>query len=131
MPANNNEIEKRLWNAGYPFLLFGFLGLGSAALVTVFLRQVVHLPIIASWFGAINLSALVTYRADKAFAQADKMRVPEKVLWLLEAVGGTIGAVIAMWIIQPRHKTRSGDFLLWFFVIFILQLVLVVLYFVL
>ena len=114
-----------------PYLLFGWLGLGGAGLVTVLLSQFIH-PI-AAWIMAINLSAMVMYRSDKALAQSnqlDKLRVPEMILWLLETVGGTIGAVIAMWFIRPRHKTQSPDFLLPFFGIALLQLILVVLYFV-
>ena len=111
-----------------PYVLFGLLSIGGAGLVTVLLSQVIH-PIVA-WLVAINLSAVVMYRADKALAQSNHLRVPELILWLLEAVGGTIGAVIAMWFIRPHHKTQSGDFLLPFFGIALLQLVLVVLYFV-
>lgn len=86
---------------------------------------------IAAWIVAINLSALVTYRADKALAPTNTTRVPELSLWMLEAVGGTLGAAIAMWFIRPRHKTQSADFLLGFFVILVTQLVLIAAYFVL
>ena len=41
---------------------------------------------------------------------------------LLEAIGGTIGAWFAMWILRPRHKTQSGGFLFWFFAILVLQI---------
>ena len=102
-----------------PYLLFGLLGLGGAALVTVLLSQIIH-PITA-WLAAINLSALVMYRADKSLAQSDKLRVPEMTLLMLEAVGGTFGAGFAMWCIRPRHKTQSGGFLLWFFGILVFK----------
>jgi uncharacterized membrane protein YsdA (DUF1294 family) len=111
-----------------PYLVFGLLGFGSAGLATVLFAQ--FIPPVAAWIIAINLSALVMYRADKALAPTNTTRVPELILWLLEAIGGTIGAIIAMWFIRPRHKTQSGDFLFGFFVILVLQLALIVAYFV-
>lgn len=109
----------------FPYLLFGVLGLGSAGLVTILLAQF-SMPLLFAWLIGINISALVMYRADKALAQSNQLRVPEIILWLLEAVGGTIGAAIAMWFIRPRHKTQSGGFLLWFFMILVLQIVAVI-----
>jgi uncharacterized membrane protein YsdA (DUF1294 family) len=83
------------------------------------------------WLGAINLLTCIIYRVDKSAAQAGKFRVPEKVLLLLEAVGGTIGAWFAMWILRPRHKTQSGGFLFWFFAILVLQITGIVIFFIL
>jgi uncharacterized membrane protein YsdA (DUF1294 family) len=102
-----------------PYLLFSLLGLGGAVLVTVLLSLFTS-PMIA-WLVAINLSAVIIYRVDKSAAQAERLRVPEVILLLLEAVGGTIGAWFAMWMMRPRHKTQSGGFLVWFFAILALQ----------
>ncbi len=112
-----------------PFLLFGLLGLGGAALVTVLLSQIILIHPIAAWLVGINLSAIVIYRVDKTAAQAGSLRVPEPILLLLEAVGGTIGAWFAMWMMRPRHKTQSGGFLVWFFGILVLQVLLAFLFF--
>jgi len=87
------------------------------------------LYILLGWLGAINLFTCVIYRVDKSAAQAGKSRVPEAVLLLLEAVGGTVGAWFAMWIMRPRHKTQSGGFLLRFFAIFTLQIIAIVVFF--
>ena len=106
-----------------PYLLFGLLGLGGAVLVAVLLALVIS-PIIA-WLVAINLSAVLIYRVDKSAAQAGRLRVPETILLLLEAVGGTIGAWFAMWMMRPRHKTQSGGFLAWFFSILVMQVLIV------
>ena len=89
------------------------------------------LYIILGWLGAINLIACIVYRVDKAAAQAGRWRIPEATLLFLEAIGGTIGAWFAMWVLRPRHKTQSGGFLFWFLVIFMLQTAVVVLYLVL
>jgi uncharacterized membrane protein YsdA (DUF1294 family) len=106
----------------FPYLLFGSLGFGIAAIATALLVRFTH-PL-AAWGLAINLSALVVFRLDKTLAIANSLRVPEKVLLMLEAVGGTPGAAFAMWVIRPRHKTQSGGFLLQFFVILTIQLML-------
>jgi uncharacterized membrane protein YsdA (DUF1294 family) len=102
-----------------PYVLFSLLGFGGAVLVTVLLSPLSS-PI-ATWLVAINLSAVIIYRVDKSAAQAGRLRVPEAILLLLEAVGGTIGAWFAMWMIRPRHKTQSGGFLIWFFAVLAIQ----------
>ena len=89
------------------------------------------LYILLGWLGAINLLTCIIYRVDKSAAQAGRFRVPEAVLLLLEAVGGTIGAWFAMWILRPRHKTQSGGFLFWFFAILVLQVLGIVTFFLL
>ncbi|MEA1959667.1 MAG: DUF1294 domain-containing protein [Chloroflexota bacterium] len=80
------------------------------------------LYILLGWLVAINLLTCIVYRVDKSAAQAGKPRVPEATLLLLEAVGGTVGAWFAMWIMRPRHKTQSGGFLFWFFAILMIQI---------
>ncbi len=107
-----------------PYFLFGLISLFGAVLVTALLSQIIQ-PV-AAWLVAINLSALIIYRADKLLAQANRLRVPEILLLGLEAVGGTIGAGFAMWGIYPRHKTQSTGFLLWFIGILVLQILLLV-----
>ena len=102
-----------------PYSLFGLLGLGGVVLAAILLSP--FTGGIVAWFIAINASALAIYRFDKSLAQSGKLRVPELILLLMEALGGTVGVVIAMWFIRPRHKIQSGGFLLWFFLILLLQ----------
>ena len=52
----------------------------------------------------INCTAFVVYGADKAFAKLHSWRVPEIVLLVLAALGGSAGAFIAMQLF--RHKTQ-------------------------
>jgi uncharacterized membrane protein YsdA (DUF1294 family) len=89
------------------------------------------LYILLGWLGAINLLTCIIYRVDKSAAQAGRFRIPEATLLLLEAIGGTIGAWFAMWILRPRHKTQSGGFLLRFLAIFALQVIGIAVYLVL
>ena len=110
-----------------PYWRFGLLSFGAAIGLTVVLSFLLHL--ILAWLVAINLVAVITYRYDKAIAGSGQTRVPEKILLLLQAGGGTVGAVIAMWLMRPRHKTQSEGFLTWFFLIVFLQAAAIFAYF--
>lgn len=57
----------------------------------------------------INCTAFVVYGADKAFAKLHSWRVPEMVLLVLAALGGSAGAFIAMQLF--RHKTQHLKFI--------------------
>ncbi len=106
-----------------PYWQFGLISLGGAIALTVGLSFVLN-PFLA-WLLAINAVAIATYRYDKLVAASPRTRVPEKVLLLLEAVGGTFGAAFAMWILRPRHKTKSAGFLFWFVLILLIQAALI------
>lgn len=61
------------------------------------------------YLAAVNLLAFTVYGADKRRAKKDKRRVPEKTLFLLAIIGGSVGAWAGMYTF--RHKTRH-----WYFV---------------
>ncbi len=61
------------------------------------------------YLAAVNLLAFTVYGADKRRAKKDKRRVPEKTLFLLAGIGGSVGAWAGMYTF--RHKTRH-----WYFV---------------
>jgi len=93
-----------------------------AALATLFML-LLALAGISVWragFIAINLTTLVAFGLDKHRARCGGGRVPEAVLHMLAAGGGTPGAFTGM--ILFRHKTTSRRFQLILFVIAILQL---------
>ena len=58
----------------------------------------------------VNLIALCMYAIDKSKAQKNKWRIPEKALFLIAIIGGSIGALAGMYIF--RHKTKH-----WYFVV--------------
>ena len=61
------------------------------------------------WYlAAINLIAFCVYGADKRRARRDAWRVPEKTLFLLALLGGSIGALAGMRVFH--HKTRKWYF---------------------
>ena len=62
------------------------------------------------WYlAAVNLVTFTVYGADKAKAKRGAWRVPEKTLFLLPLLGGSVGALLGMLVF--RHKTKH-----WYFV---------------
>lgn len=66
----------------------------------------------------MSIVAFCVYGVDKFAAQRQKNRVPEKVLFLLSALGGSIGMYLGMFTF--RHKTKH-----WYFVVGIPAIILV------
>jgi len=60
------------------------------------------------WFIIINMVGYLVMSEDKKRAQKRRDRVPEKTLFLLAAIGGALGVIIAMY--RKRHKTRHVSF---------------------
>lgn len=62
------------------------------------------------WYlAAVNLVTFTAYGVDKAKARRGAWRVPEKTLFLLPLLGGSLGALLGM--LTFRHKTKH-----WYFV---------------
>ena len=62
------------------------------------------------WYlAAVNLVTFTVYGVDKAKARRGAWRVPEKTLFLLPLLGGSLGALLGMKVF--RHKTKH-----WYFV---------------
>lgn len=57
---------------------------------------------------AINVVTLAVYIADKAKARRHAWRTPESTLLLLAAAGGSVGAMVAVFVV--RHKSRHLKF---------------------
>ena len=67
-----------------------------------------YLRIVIFYLLAINLLTFVTYGVDKWKARHNRWRIPEATLLLLAALGGSIGALLAMRVF--RHKTQHKKF---------------------
>ena len=62
------------------------------------------------WYlAAVNLVTFTVYGVDKAKARRGAWRVPEKTLFLLPLLGGSLGALLGMRVFH--HKTKH-----WYFV---------------
>lgn len=75
------------------------------------------------YFLVISIIVFILAGYDKYLARKNKRRIPENTLFFLEAVGGTIGLLLAM--LFFRHKTSKTSFIVKFSGIFLIQIVLV------
>ena len=74
--------------------------------------------ILVGYIRVMSSVAFCVCGADKFAAQRQKSRVPEKVLFLLSALGGSVGMYLGMFTF--RHKTKH-----WYFVVGIPAIILV------
>ena len=81
-----------------------------------------------AYFLLINLIGFVLMFVDKKKAQNNRWRIKEATLFLTAAIGGSIGSMLGMKVF--RHKTKHLSFLIGMPAIFIVQVLLVVGYFV-
>ena len=72
----------------------------------------------------VNVVAFAVYGADKRRAKKDQRRVPEKTLFLLAIIGGSVGALAGMYTF--RHKTRHWYFVWGIPAIMVIQIALAV-----
>lgn len=96
-----------------------------------FIWTVVGSPwgLLALWLLLINLTAFLAFGLDKLKAKRKEShertrRIPEKTLFLLSAVGGSVGALLGMkvW----RHKTLHRSFRIGIPLILTLQILILV-----
>jgi len=80
------------------------------------------MPFILLLLLLINLITFIVFGYDKQLARKNKWRIPERNLFILVILGGTIGGLLGMRAF--RHKTNKTSFLFKFYGILILQLVL-------
>lgn len=78
--------------------------------------------LILIYFIVINAFTFICFGYDKSLARKNKRRIPERNLFILVAIGGTIGGFLGMYIF--KHKTHKTSFKLMFSGILILQLLL-------
>ncbi|HWP80430.1 MAG TPA: DUF1294 domain-containing protein [Candidatus Acidoferrum sp.] len=71
----------------------------------------------------VNAAAFAAFGIDKLLAKRGMRRIPEKVLFLLAALGGTPGAIAGMRLFH--HKTKHRSFTLGLPAILLFQISLV------
>lgn len=62
------------------------------------------------YFALINIAALIVMGADKLRACRHRWRIPERVLFLMAFLGGSVGSVLGMLLF--RHKTQHTKFVI-------------------
>lgn len=80
------------------------------------------------YFIVINIIGFLIMYVDKQKAKKGKWRIPEKVLFIITALGGGIGTIAGMYTF--RHKTQKIAFVIGFPAITILE-ILAIIYFIL
>lgn len=73
----------------------------------------------------VNTAAFLMMFLDKRFAVHGQWRIPEKTLFLLAALGGSLGGCLAMRLF--RHKTRHRSFAVGFPLLLVVQAVALIL----
>ena len=72
---------------------------------------------------AVNLAGFLLFGMDKSRARRHRWRIPEKTLFAVALLGGSLGCLAGMY--GFRHKTHHQSFVLGIPVILVLQCVLV------
>lgn len=78
--------------------------------------------ILLLWLLTWTILSFALMGIDKALARAERRRIPEKTLFLSAILGGSIGALLGMYLF--RHKTLHRSFRLGMPAILIVQLLL-------
>ena len=76
------------------------------------------------YLGIINLVGFFAMFLDKQKAKRGKWRIPEKTLFLLAIIGGSLGTTLGMHVF--RHKTKHWYFKFGMPMILIVQIVLII-----
>ncbi len=88
------------------------------------------IPLVAlAWVAVLSVLSVILCVYDKIISKRERveLRVPEKTLLILSALGGSLAMYITMQI--THHKTKHKKFMIGIPVIMVLQITLIVLYF--
>ena len=101
------------------------MGLAITALLVYVLHKYVKLHWTIAYFIAVNISVFLLYGYDKRVAKAQKggMRIPENTLHFFAFIGGTPMAFVSRRFF--RHKTVKVSFVVTFWIVFIVQVLII------
>lgn len=88
------------------------------------LQEIFSIKNIIIYLIAMNLFGFLIMWIDKKKAQHSKWRIKENTLFIIAALGGSIGTIIGMYTF--RHKTQKTKFILGFPAIIIIQILVVI-----
>ncbi|CAD7733659.1 hypothetical protein LMG31886_19420 [Xanthomonas hydrangeae] len=75
--------------------------------------------LLALWYAAASVVAMIAYRRDKSAAQRGRRRTPETSLHIIALLGGWPGALLAQGLF--RHKSSKAAFQLRFWIIVVVN----------
>lgn len=108
-----------------PHTVFGILGILGTGLMT-FISYYQGLNIVWSYFLSINLLTFFFYGYDKKFSRASYFRIPESILHSLAICGAAPGGLVGQMFF--RHKTMKKSFQIVYWVIVIVQMIILSLF---
>jgi uncharacterized membrane protein YsdA (DUF1294 family) len=127
-PQRARPHDRSWWDN--PFYRHTSVAIGMTLILIVILElSKVSFNFVALWLIAINLVALAIYVYDKVIAGSKQTRMHEWALLTIAFLGGAPGAYIAMQV--ARHKTSKDSFIDKFRGVVVVQLVLIVTYYLL
>lgn len=78
--------------------------------------------IVAIYLATVNIVGFILMGVDKSKARRRKWRIPEATLFLVAAIGGSVGSIAGMYTF--RHKTKHWYFVIGMPVILFIQVVI-------
>ena len=108
-----------------PYAVFGILGILGTGLMT-FVSYYQGLNIVWSYFLSINLLTFFFYGYDKKFSRTSYFRIPESILHSLAICGAAPGGLVGQMVF--RHKTMKKSFQIVYWVIVIVQMIILSLF---
>ena len=111
-----------------PIATFLIITLGCSAILAILIWLALPLDPLLSWLLSINLVTFLTYGYDKQIAGTGRIRVPERVLLILALACGSPAAWVGMRAFH--HKTAKQSFTTRFWLVVLMQVLLVGAYFV-
>jgi len=115
-----------------PYFLYGMVAAIITVAMTFFLYETIFSykqnwqHIIIAYIASVNLTTLLFYGYDKMIAGGSILRVPEWILHGLSICGGSPAGLIAQKMFH--HKTIKGSFQMVYWMIVIIQVVILVWY---
>ena len=80
--------------------------------------------VVLAYLAVMTIVGLIVMKADKTKAEKNKWRIKEATLFLISAIGGSIGTWAGMYLF--RHKTKHWYFVVGMPLILILHIALLV-----
>lgn len=88
------------------------------------LQEIFSLQNILIYLVIVNILGFLVMFIDKRKAEKGRWRIPEKTLFILAFIGGSIGTIVGMYAF--RHKTQKLKFTLGFPAILIIQIIIAI-----
>lgn len=102
-----------------PFKRYLLLVVVFGSVAFALLSNYTSLEYIYLYFLAVNIAIFLLYGIDKLAAVRSYVRTPERLLHLTAFVGGSPAALLGQRVF--RHKVSKGRFLVWYWVIVVMQ----------